>query len=393
MTSTNEGSRHRAVRNVSVILDEERTAPPELPDRRTDARFPMSAQRLQHSPLSRRRHAVVRPRRGTRQTLVAIAVGVALLFILVVAVLVTLTEKLGNAVPRVPDAFSGLHGAARPPAAPGLTFLLVGTDTRSDVPTTGTRAEASTAGARSDVLMIARLTEDGRSAAVVSIPRDSWVDIPGHGPSKINAAYALGGPSLLISTVEKLTALHIDHFAVVDFAGFQSVVDSVGGIDVGISQATSNVGVEFHQGVNHLDGSEALAYVRQRHGLPDGDLDRAQRQQNALRALLTKVAATGVLDDPVGLYRLLDSAGQFVSVDDTLSNGGLRSVMQRMRGVPPDNVSFLRAPVEGLGREGTQSVVYLDTAQAGELWESLRAGTMATYAQQHSWDSLGPVTK
>ena len=138
--------------------------------------------------------------------------------------------------------------------------------------------------------MIARLAEDGQSAAVVSIPRDSWVDIPGHGKNKINAAYAFGGPSLLIRTVENLTELHVDHFAVIDFAGFQAVVDSVGGIDVGISAATSNEGVHFHQGVNHLDGTQALAYVRQRYGLVDGDLDRAQRQQNAMRAVLTKVA-------------------------------------------------------------------------------------------------------
>ena len=97
--------------------------------------------------------------------------------------------------------------------------------------------------------------------------------------NKINAAYAFGGPSLLIRTVENLTALRIDHFAVVDFAGFRSVVDAVGGIDVGISAATNNDGVDFHQGVNHLDGTQALAYVRQRYGLADGDLDRAQRQQ------------------------------------------------------------------------------------------------------------------
>jgi LCP family protein required for cell wall assembly len=322
-----------------------------------------------------------------------VAVGAVLLLSLVGALVVTLTEKLGNDVTRVPDAFKGLDSAARPPAGDGLTFLLVGTDTRSDVPTTGTDANATGAGGRSDVLMVARLTEDGKNAAVVSIPRDSWVDIPGHGMNKINAAYAFGGPSLLIRTVENLTELHIDHFAVVDFAGFRSVVDAVDGIDVGISAATSNGGVDFHQGVNHLDGRGALAYVRQRYGLTDGDLDRAQRQQNALRAVLTKMAATGILDDPVGLYRLLDAATSFVDVDDSLTNEGLRALTQKVRGVPPENVLFLRAPVSGLGHEGAQSVVYLDTLQADQLWDALRQGTMAGYVERHADDTLGPVTR
>lgn len=127
-----------------------------------------------------------------------LAVGVVALFGVSIALILTLTEALGDSVPRVPDAFEGLDPIARPAAAGGLTFLLVGTDTRSDVPTTGSEAESAATGDRSDVLMVARLAADGQSAAVVSIPRDSWVDIPGHGMNKINAAYAFGGPSLLV---------------------------------------------------------------------------------------------------------------------------------------------------------------------------------------------------
>ena len=353
----------------------------------------MPAPRLQESQPTRRRHAAARPVSTLQRTLLTLAVSAVVLFGLTVAGIMTLTEKLGDNIARVPDAFRGLDGSTRPPAADGLTFLLVGTDTRSEAPTTGTAANGTAGGARSDVLMIARLSADAKTAAVVSIPRDSWVDIPGHGMNKINATYALGGPSLLIRTVEKLTALQIDHFAVVDFAGFRSVVDSVGGIDVGISAPTSDRGVNFRQGINHLDGAEALVYVRQRYGLAGGDLDRAQRQQNALRAVLNKVASTGTLDDPIGLYRLLDATGEFVSVDDTLSNEGLRSLTQKLRGLPPEQVSFLRAPVSSLGRERAQSVVYLDHAQAAQLWVALRQGTVAMYADQHADDTLGPVTR
>ena len=378
--------------STSIPLDR-RTAPrPKPPTRRTDTPPPMSALRLRGRP-ARRRHAARRSTTQSRQTLIVLCVGLLLLCGTVVALVFTLTEQLGSNVPRVPDAFRGLDESTRPAADDGLTFLLVGTDTRSDVPTTGTAAEVAAAGDRSDVLMIARLSEDGMHAAVVSIPRDSWVNVPGHGMNKINAAYALGGPSLLIHTVEDLTALHIDHFAIVDFAGFRSVVDSVGGIDVGIAEATSNDGVEFHAGVNHLDGAQALAYVRQRYGLIDGDLDRAQRQQNALRALLAKVVDTGAFDDPAGLYRLLDSAAQFVSVDDTLNNGGLRSITHRVHQLQPTDVVFLRAPVAGLGREDVQAVIYLDATQANQLWRAVQRGTVADYAEKHADDTLGPVTR
>ena len=161
--------------------------------------------------------------------------------------------------------------------------------------------------------MLASVAADRTSAAVVSIPRDSWVTIPGHGQNKINAAYAFGGPSLLTQTVEQLTGVRVNHFAIVDFAGFQALVDSVGGIDVQVAQTTSDRGVTFRQGMNHLDGADALVYVRQRHGLPNGDLDRAHREQNALKAWLSKAVASGALSNPIETYRLLDAMKESVS--------------------------------------------------------------------------------
>lgn len=268
----------------------------------------------------------------------------------------------------MPNAFGSLVDSTRPPPDEALTFLLVGTDTAED-PATGSEADGA---GRSDVLMIARVDPGRTGATVVSIPRDSWVDIPGRGPNKINAAYAIGGQSLLIQTVEQLTDLRIDHVGIVDFAGFQSIVDAVGGIDVGISAATSYEGVEFRQGVNHLDGAQALAYVRQRVGLTGGDLDRSQRQQNALRAVLTDAAAGGLLSDPIRAYGFLDALTRSVNVDDSLTNGGLRALAFELVGLRPSAVTFIRAPVGGLGGEGTQSVVYLDDGRGAELWTALR---------------------
>jgi LCP family protein required for cell wall assembly len=291
----------------------------------------------------------------------------------------------------VPDVFVGLDESARPVEQAPLNFLLVGTDSRADAPTTGTDAPVGVdAGSqRSDVLMLMQLAPDGDSASVVSIPRDSWVDIPGHGRNKVNAAYAFGGASLLTQTVEQLTGVRVDHFAVIDFAGFEAMVDAVGGIDVQVAEATSNIGVEFRAGLNHLDGAQALAYVRQRYDLPGGDLDRARRQQNALRALLSQAASSGSLSDPIGLVRLVDATSRSVSVDDTLSNGGLRDIAFGAAGLRRSGVTFLSAPVAGLGREGEQSVVYLDDARAGELWTALQSGDTTAYADAHPDDLLG----
>ncbi|WP_250556512.1 LCP family protein [Pseudonocardia lacus] len=330
--------------------------------------------------------------RRSRRVLVGVVIAVLVLLAAAAGAVFVVAEKLAGNIARVPGVFVPLDEASRPPATGATTFLLVGTDTRSDDPTTGAAATEPAAG-RSDVLMLARVRPDGTAASVVSIPRDSWVEIPGHGPNKINAAYAFGGPSLLVQTVEQVTGVRVDHFAVIDFAGFRAMVDAVGGIYVSVSAPTSHDGVDFRQGVNFLDGEQALAFVRQREGLPGGDLDRAQRQQAALRALLTQASSSGMLTDPVGLYALLDATTRSVSVDDTLTNGGLRSLAIEMSGLRPHAITFLRAPVAGFGHEGEQAVVYLDDQQAAELWSALRDDRVGVYADRHPDDQLGSVTR
>jgi LCP family protein required for cell wall assembly len=318
------------------------------------------------------------PSTRRRPALPAVLVGVlAVLLGLVLAAaagVYALTERIGRSIERVDGAFAGLEEIGRPAPTAATTFLVVGTDSRSDGPGTGTGAVADGGPARSDAVMVVRLAADGRSAAVVSIPRDSWVDVPGLGPAKINAAYAHGGSSLLVRTVEQLTGIRIDHFGVIDFAGFREMVDAVGGIDVEVAEPTASRGVVFTAGRNHLDGAQALVYVRQRYGLPDGDLDRARRQQEALRALL--VSAGDRLSDPVGLLELVDATSRTVSLDDSLTNDGLRELALHLSGLRPDAVRFASAPVAGAGREGGQSVLHLDAAAGRELWASVADGTL-----------------
>jgi LCP family protein required for cell wall assembly len=311
--------------------------------------------------------------------------------------LYVVSERLAGNVQRVPAVFDGLDPDERPaeptgPAADALTFLLVGTDSRSAEPTTGTSAEAPSfeyGAQRSDVIMLARISADRTRAALVSIPRDTWIDIPDHGKAKINAAYSYGGDTLLVETIESLTQVRVDHFAVIDFAGFQAMTDAVGGIDVEVEEATSNFGVDFHAGVNHLNGEEALAYVRQRFGLPRGDLDRVQRQQNALRALLAKAMSADTLRNPARAYDFLDAVTRSVGVDDTLGNDDLRSLFFSLRSLRADDITFLTAPVTGTGMEGDQSVVYLDQERAARLWRAFDSGDLDTYVRNNEGDLLG----
>ena len=330
-----------------------------------------------------------------RKALVGVAGLLVILLVGGLAGVRLVSDHVLGDVQRIPDVFAPLDEATRPQKPAGtektLNFLLVGVDTRADAQTTGSDGTGDIfvpGQQRSDVIMLVHIAADRHTASVISIPRDSWVTIPGHGKNKINAAYSLGGGTLLVRTIEQLTALRIDHFAVVDFAGFKDITDAVGGVDVRVAASTSDNRGTFQAGVNHLDGDQALAYVRQRYNLPGGDLDRVRRQQNVIKALMTKASSRGLLSNPAQTLTLVDSVARAVSVDDSLSNGDLRSLVLSLRNLKAGAVKFLTAPVSGLGREGKQSVVYLDAGNTPGLWKAIRTDDVATYIRAHPADSL-----
>lgn len=308
-----------------------------------------------------------------------------------------LAGKYAGDVERIPDPFAAIPESERPdkPAdaagRTGITFLVAGIDTRSDVATTGTRAESSRHG-RTDAVLLVRLAGDRKHAYVVSIPRDAWVPVPGHGHAKINAAYAFGGAALFASTVERLTDVRVDHVAVVDFTGFRALTDAVGGVTVTIPRPSFDRHRDrvWEAGTHHLDGAAALDYVRQRAGLPRGDLDRAQRQQAYLRALMTKLIDTRTLANPVRLANVLDAISQTVSVDENLGNGELRALVFSLRGLGPDQVLFATAPVDRLGRAGRQQVVHLDAARGRAFWAAFENEELPFFVHRVGADTLGP---
>lgn len=304
-------------------------------------------------------------------------------------------DHYASSVTRIPDALPSLAESERPKPVSnaGMTFLLVGLDARPDQ-STGSKIPAWKAGAaRSDTMMLLHLSADRKSASVISLARDTWVPIPGHGNAKLNAAYSFGGPSLMVRTIQDLTGIPIDHLAVIDWNGFKSLTDAVGGVDITIPKEIPGKGDARHwaAGTHHMDGDTALLYVRERYGLPNGDLDRTKRQQNFLRALMQQTLNSGTLGNPGKLTGLLGSVGEVVSVDDKLSNSDLYDLGWSLRGLRASDVKFMNAPFGGFGDERGQSVVYLDRKAAAPLWEAVRNDQVAEYLTQHpgTGDTLG----
>ena len=227
-------------------------------------------------------------------------------------------------------------------------------------------------GGRSDTIMILHIPSSG-SPVLISVPRDSWVDIPGYGDNKINAAYSFGGPQLLVKTVQNATGLRIDHYMEIGFGGFVSVVNDVGGVRMCIVAPLHDVasGVNLNKGCQTLSGGEALAYVRDRHDFADQDLQRVQDQRLLLKALLSKLTSAGVLLNPFDSIPAADSAAATLSVDKGTSLLQLVEAAFALR--HPETTTVPIANSNYVTPNG-QDAVQWDRAQALELFNDLNAG-------------------
>lgn len=293
-----------------------------------------------------------------------------------------LEHRVDREVARIGSAFPS--EAPRPPTEPEeLTILLLGEDWHPEAQRHG----------RTDAVMLVRIPAHRSSVMVVSIPRDSWVDLPGHGEGKINSALALGGPALAVSTVEELTRIRVDHLMMIDGDGFQSLTDALGGVTVHVPETVhdSARGITWTAGPHRLDGAGALDYVGQRYGLPNGDLDRVRRHQNLLRALMTDLVEETTHDDPLSLYRLIDAVADSIALDDEWSMDELRDLVLSLRYLESSDLTFTTAPVAGPDQIGGQSVIRLDRHRGAELWTATREGWGPDWVHQEGATLAGPV--
>lgn len=269
-------------------------------------------------------------------------------------------------------AFDGVPEESRPAkvAHKAMNILILGSDSRDP---------ASTSGSRTDTIILAHLSGDRAGAQLISIPRDTWVSVPrskdgrrGGRDAKINAAFAWGGVPLMVQTVERFTGVRIDNVALIDFAGFEQIIDAVGGIDINVEQGFTSIHPphrRFSEGTQHVGGAAALDYARERYAFRDGDFARIRHQQEVMKAILDKAASGGLLANPGKLNAFVRATADAVSVDETLS---IFDTAMDLRHLRSGNLTFLTSPSKGTGRVGTQSVVFADTEKAKAVYDAVR---------------------
>jgi LCP family protein required for cell wall assembly len=262
------------------------------------------------------------------------------------------------------------------PASGPVNILLVGVDTRTGMSRQQQLAlhVGSVAGANTDTMMLVHIPADRQSVQVVSLPRDSWVSIPGHGMNKINAAYALGGPPLMVSTVEQATGVTINDYVEVDFTGFVRVINELGGVNVCLPFAVddNDSGLHLSAGPHHVYGVTALKFARDRHSFATSDLARIADQQQLLASLFAQATATGVLANPVRLQQVVSSVEASVAVDRGFN---LTALASELRDIGPGSVSFTTVPIataDYLTPTGESAVLW-NQAAAAALFDRLNS--------------------
>lgn len=287
---------------------------------------------------------------------------IALLLAIVLA-LVLLTDARLTRVDALPDE--------QIPGTAGTNWLFVGSDSRTglsekEVERLGTGGDLGTT--RTDTIMVLHLPLRGQPT-LLSIPRDSYVSVPGYGYDKINAAFAFGGPELLVQTVEETTGLHIDRYAEVGMGGLASVVDAVGGVDICVAEPIDDplANINLQPGCQKMDGATALGYVRTR-ATAQGDLDRVARQREFLGALVARMMSPAVLLNPFRLGRLLWVSPKLVTVGAGDHVWNLARILVAIRG----GLRTETVPVGGFEDTDVGNVVLWDEAAAEALFASLR---------------------
>ena len=308
-----------------------------------------------------------------------------------------------DAIPTDGNNDTSGHGAA-------MNILLVGDDSRDNLTAAQKKQlEAFDDGGslNTDTMMLLHVPADGSRASFVSFPRDSYVQIPGHGSDKLNAAYAYGynslsksasdadrrsaGQQLLVRTISQLSGLQIDHFVSVDMLGFFNLSNVVGGVQVNLCQATYDpyTGARFPAGVQTLQGSRALLFVRQRHGLLRGDLDRVVRQQTFLAAVARKILSENVMLNPGKQNTLVQAVAKSLTVDQSLD---IMQLAQQMQKITAGGVNFQTMPIAGDGKDpqGRDILKLPSTSTLHQWFANLEASPAATGTSATATTSAAP---
>ena len=317
---------------------------------------------------TRPERAPVRPRK--RRPLRWLAAALVLLLVLIGGRVAWLWHDVDSKLQRV-DALSGARDTS------GETWLIVGSDSRANggVPQDGTE------GSRADSIMVLHKASNGQ-ASLTSLPRDTYVEIPGYDNDKINSAYSYGQAPLLVQTAERLTGLTMDHYVEVGMGGVTRMVDAVGGIDVcldyDVDDHDSSLVWDTSKGTcQEVDGDKALAYSRMRKSDPTGDIGRAQRQRTVVSAVVSKAMSAQTLINPFRQDKLVDSGTQALTVDEDASPLDLGQMARAFRSASHKGLTGA-PPIDTLDYEpgGIGAAVLLQDTTAPDFFSKMRAGEL-----------------
>jgi LCP family protein required for cell wall assembly len=282
----------------------------------------------------------------------------------------------------LPGVSTSGTAATKDKDGPDQNILLLGNDSR-DGATPAELAALNTGldggSSNTDTMMIMHIPGNGSKATIISFPRDSYVAIPGHGKAKLNAAYPDGyaaakgqgateigaqsaGIALLSQTLGQLTGLHIDHYVQIDLLGFYRISNAIGGVPVLLCQPQkeANSGINLPAGLSTVSGTQALAFVRQRYGLPLGDLDRVKRQQYFLKSTFHKLLGAGTLLNPFSVQKLLSAVSSSLLTDPSIDILGLAADFADMA---EGNLSLQTVPTDGFADNDAGNVVVVNPAE------------------------------
>lgn len=270
-------------------------------------------------------------------------------------------------------------GGQRPADGPGTNWLLVGSDSREDLDTARQEelGTGDTAGRRTDTVMLVHLPEGDGQPTLVSLPRDSYLTIPGHGKDKLNAAFAFGGAQLLIRTVENATGVRIDHYAELGLGGLVDITDAVGGVELCVAERMKDAkaNLDLQPGCQVLDGPQALGYVRTRESAR-GDLERVERQREFLAALTDQASSPAVLLNPFKFAPLVLNTPDAFLVGDDDHVWHLAELAFAIDDIAAGDGVMTTAPFGGFARSADgATVVKWDEARSERLFGALVADT------------------
>jgi LCP family protein required for cell wall assembly len=307
----------------------------------------------------------VRRKRGLRIALLSFASVIVLLGAVVAGGYAYVNHAAGS-IQRIPVKFTALRAAK---SAGGMTILLTSENKPS--------GSAQSTGARdiSGLIMLLHINANQKAGGVVSIPPQTEVQVPGRGQTQLWNALNIGGPSLLVQTVQSLTGVPIKHYARIDFSHASAVINALGGVTVTLPQATTSSGHTFRAGANQLNGTTAVDYTRQSSLT---EQQRVLRQQNLMRAMLTKLAQQHLLTNPVTSIRVLNAITGALKVDSNFSNSQVESLATKLGTLGASSSAFVTAPVKIAA--GT---VTLDKPVASQLWNAINHDKLAAFAKSH----------